>query len=248
MKTKDRATICPTQKTTFLPGWKPFYTKTQEFCGKDWLFCRFSSSANESFAPKCGKFQGPNAVRPYVGPPSPVSRGPLAENRRFQIQDSRFRKRSLTAHRQSTIENRQSRPESRVPLAENRRFQIQDSRFRKRSLTAHRQDSKSRALRPIVNRQSKIGNSAPSPEPRVPIPVSRVPIWSVLSLKIRERVKNSCPKFEFVLPPAPRATFTWEMPGRRFSTGCLRGIRAEHLSCASKTRTRNVPSRNTNGS
>ena len=163
MKTKDRATICPTQKTTFLPGWTPFYTKTQEFCGKDWLFWRFSSSANESFAPKCGKFQGPNAVRPYVGPPSPVSRGPLAENRRFQIQDSRFRKRSLTAHRQSTIENRQFRPESRVPNPVSR-VPIPDSALPRVPIP----DS-------IVNRQSKIGNSAPSPEPRsrIPFPESR---------------------------------------------------------------------------
>jgi hypothetical protein len=33
MKTKDGATICPTQKTTFLPGCMPFYTKKHVFCG-----------------------------------------------------------------------------------------------------------------------------------------------------------------------------------------------------------------------
>ena len=33
MKTKGEATICPTQKTTFLPGWMQFYTKTHLFCG-----------------------------------------------------------------------------------------------------------------------------------------------------------------------------------------------------------------------
>ena len=32
MKTKDRVTNCPTQKTTFLPGCRSFYTKIQEFC------------------------------------------------------------------------------------------------------------------------------------------------------------------------------------------------------------------------
>ncbi len=58
---------------------------------------------------------------------------------------------------------------------------------------------------------------------------------------IVNRRREICPRFEFVLPPAPRATSTWEMPGRRFSTGCLRGITAAPLSCALKTRTPSAP-------
>jgi hypothetical protein len=33
MKTNDKTTICPTQKTTFLPGCTPFYIEMPVFCG-----------------------------------------------------------------------------------------------------------------------------------------------------------------------------------------------------------------------
>jgi hypothetical protein len=42
MKTKDHATICPTQKTTFVPGCMPFYTETHVFCRNRSLFCHYS--------------------------------------------------------------------------------------------------------------------------------------------------------------------------------------------------------------
>ena len=84
----------------------------------------------------------------------------------------------------------------------------------------------------------------PNPQLLIPNPVSRS---RVLSSSIRERVMNSCPKFEFVSLPAPPGTSTWEMPGRRFSTGCSRGITTERLSCASKTPMPSVRSRNTRG-
>jgi hypothetical protein len=44
MKTKDRMTICPTQKMTFLPGCTPFYRELQVFCTDRELFCRNSSA------------------------------------------------------------------------------------------------------------------------------------------------------------------------------------------------------------
>jgi len=43
MKTKDRMTICPTQKTTFLPGCTPFYAKTHVFCRNRLHFCDYLS-------------------------------------------------------------------------------------------------------------------------------------------------------------------------------------------------------------
>jgi len=46
MKTKDNATICPTQKTTFLPGCTPFYTETHVFCRNCRLFGRNSSAGD----------------------------------------------------------------------------------------------------------------------------------------------------------------------------------------------------------
>jgi len=39
MKTKNHATTCPTQKTTFVPGCTPFYTKSHLFCRNRRLIC-----------------------------------------------------------------------------------------------------------------------------------------------------------------------------------------------------------------
>ncbi len=38
---KGQVTLFPTQKTTFVPGCTPFYTKMQVFCGNRRLFCHF---------------------------------------------------------------------------------------------------------------------------------------------------------------------------------------------------------------
>ena len=43
MKTKDRTTICPTQKTTIVPGCTSSHTKIQIFCRNQRLFCYSSS-------------------------------------------------------------------------------------------------------------------------------------------------------------------------------------------------------------
>jgi hypothetical protein len=53
MKTKERATICPTQKTTFLHSCTPFYTETHEFCRKRRLLCHSSTAGERSIASKC---------------------------------------------------------------------------------------------------------------------------------------------------------------------------------------------------
>ena len=50
MKTKDKMTVCPRQKATFLPGCTSFYTKAPVFCGNHRRFCHFSSTGERSFA------------------------------------------------------------------------------------------------------------------------------------------------------------------------------------------------------
>jgi hypothetical protein len=58
MKTKDKATHCPTQKATFPPGCMPFYTAIQEFCSNCRLLGALRTLGNESFASKCRKLEG----------------------------------------------------------------------------------------------------------------------------------------------------------------------------------------------
>ncbi len=41
MKTKDKLTICPREKTTFVPGWRLFCRKIHESCSDDRLFSNF---------------------------------------------------------------------------------------------------------------------------------------------------------------------------------------------------------------
>jgi hypothetical protein len=48
MKTKDHATICPTQKTTFLPGCTPFYTKSHVFCRNRRGICHYLSAGKRT--------------------------------------------------------------------------------------------------------------------------------------------------------------------------------------------------------
>jgi hypothetical protein len=58
MKTKDHVTMCPTQKTTFLPSCTPFYTKTHVFCRNRRLFCHYSSVGERTGRFKMEKLEG----------------------------------------------------------------------------------------------------------------------------------------------------------------------------------------------
>jgi hypothetical protein len=52
MKTKDDTTICPTQKTTFLPGCTPFYTENTYFSETVGVFVLIRAPENAKFASK----------------------------------------------------------------------------------------------------------------------------------------------------------------------------------------------------
>src|SRR5208282_6148017 len=58
MKTKDKITICPTQKATFLPGCTPLYTEKHVFCGHCRLFCQCSSTGERTLRFKMWKIEG----------------------------------------------------------------------------------------------------------------------------------------------------------------------------------------------
>jgi hypothetical protein len=146
MKTKDEATNCPTQKMTFLPGCTPFYTEMHVFCGNCRLCSRYLSI--QELTPPLQNVEirgGALLGRPWAGQaqPLPIMSGcgpaPLL---------------SRLAKRPSAISPRVPNPVSSLSKIADFRFKIPDS--------------ESRALRPIVNRQSKIGISA-----RIPFPACR---------------------------------------------------------------------------
>jgi len=67
MRTQNKMTILPTQKTTFLPGCTPFYRKIHVFCRNRRLFCHYLSAGARTFRFKMWKLRRPNAIRSHVG-------------------------------------------------------------------------------------------------------------------------------------------------------------------------------------
>ena len=65
MKTKERATICPTQKTIFLPGCTSIYTEMHVVCWSRRLFCHCWSAWEPIHCFRMWKLESRNAVRPY---------------------------------------------------------------------------------------------------------------------------------------------------------------------------------------
>ena len=71
MKTKDRTTICPTQKTTFVPGCTSFYTKIHVFCRIRRLFCKNLNAGERTGHFKMSNREELNRVRLGLPPASP---------------------------------------------------------------------------------------------------------------------------------------------------------------------------------
>ena len=71
MKTKDMATVCPTQKTTFAPGCTSFYSKMHIFCRSRRLVCKNLNAGQGTGHFKMSNREKLNRVRYGLPPASP---------------------------------------------------------------------------------------------------------------------------------------------------------------------------------